>query len=161
VRYSIRLLVVVLVAAFIAPAVARAENRFLDGTYQCKVNGNSPLNTGQVFVDATISLTTGSGGAFQSGVVNGMKTVAIPAPLSVSAPQSYSNSLGSGTFALATFNGNGFFQLNWDANSFDFPAPDVCRVRTTVINPSGRIVTFILTCFQDRTFPFSGTCTRQ
>ena len=108
-----------------------------------------------------MSLTTGSGSTFQSGTVGGMKTVAIPAPLSVSTPQSYSNTLGSGTFALASFNGNGFFQLNWDANSFDFPAPDVCRVRTTVINPSGRIVTIILTCFQDRTFPFNGSCTRQ
>lgn len=161
----VKLAVAIVLVALLTPATARAAGLNLQGTYDCKIHDNVPLNTGQVFVDATLTLVPVPGfeKAFQSGILDGMKTTGSLMPLSVITPEPYTNTLAGGTYQVPPPNGDGIasLTLDWRANSFDFPAPDECLGRITKTGFPKVIESFILACFDNRTFPFSGECNRR
>jgi hypothetical protein len=160
----VKLGVTIVVVTLLTPAFARAAARLsLQGTYDCRIHGNQPLNTGQVFVDATLTLIPGPLNSFRSGSLKGMKTTASSMPLSVTTPQPYTNTLTDWNFKFLSSDGDQFasFTLDWEANTSDFPTPDTCLVRITKTGFPRLIESFILSCFENQTFPFNGICDRR
>ena len=155
----------IVVVTLLTPAIARAAARLrLEGTYDCRIHGSEPLNTGQVFVDAALTLIPGPLNGFRSGRLNGRKTTASSMPLSVTTPQPYTNTLTGWPFTLLPSDGDQYasFTLNWEANTSDFPTPDTCLVRITKTGFPKLIESFILSCFENpQTFPFNGECNRR
>ena len=144
-----------------APSNARAVDFVLRGEYRCELHGDFRQNGGITEASALTSLVTGQGFSFSSGQTSGTKTEMSNPPFIDRRPD-YSNTLASGsTQSLATYNGNGFFTLNWQDDATQNPAPSGnCKVQTTAINPSGVIVQFRLACPSHPYF-LIGTCSRK